>query len=553
MNEEELASRLAAVEVRLLKIEAFLDKTRRSGRTDSDQPVRPSTKVAPQDVVAQVARERLERESMVGGVLGWTGAIALLLAASYLIRLGIDYGWLTPERQVGLAAILAFILIGAGFGLRSRALRYAGLLPAAGVAILFLAIYGGHLYYKILEQREAGLAIIVVCAASLWLCRVFQSDLYAFFAVIGSYSAPFLLAGAQASLVDLVIYFSAWSVVFCAFSILQGRRAVYLWALYLSLIGFDVIWRSQHLGDWEIALTFQTVQFLIFGATTALYSVRRHDPLDPSNALAHLPPLLLFYVLQYGLLEQHLPTLAPWIAFGSLAAVAALYGLARVSIGTVLPGGEMLLWAYAAIVLVHAGYIESVPTEWQPWIAFFAVPIVALLAMQGTTQIGPRWPIWFAIALVFAANYVRIIRTADLEHIPARHLLAVCYALLLYGSYWFLRKRETFAGARILLLYMGHICAMAAVVHILHEPIIESTIWGLLAIVGLSISLVLKDMALRQSSLVIFGITGMKVLLFDLRGASPVARIVSLLALGFIFYFGGLLYQRVLGKAAPNT
>jgi len=552
MNEEELAGRLAAVEVRLLKIEAFLEKARRTGWTDSEQSVRPPAKVVPHNVDSEVARERLQQESMVGGVLGWTGGIALLLAASYLIRLGIDYGWLTPERQVGLAAILAFVLIGAGFFLRTRALRYAGLLPAVGVAILFLAIYGGHLYYRILEQKEAGLAVIAVCAGSLWLCRVFQSDLYAFFAVIGSYSAPFLLAGAQASLVDLVIYFSAWSVVFCVFSILQGRRGVYLWALYLSLIGFDVIWRGQHSADWETALIFQTVQFAIFGATTALYSMRRHDPLDPSKALAHLPPLLLFYVLQYGLLQQHMPASAPWIAFGSLAAVAALYGLARVSIGRVLPGGEMLLWAYAAIVLVHAGYIESVPKEWQPWVAFFAVPVIALLALHGTTQIGPRWPIWLAIALVFSANYVRIIRAADSEHIPARHVLAVCYALLLYASYWLLRGREALAGVRVLLLYMGHICAMAAAVHILHEPIIESTMWGLLAIGGLGLSLVLKDTPLRQSSLVLFGVTGAKVLLLDLRGASPVARIVSLLALGFMFYFGGLMYQRVLGVATSK-
>lgn len=552
MNQEELASRLTSIEVRLLKLEALLANARRTDRTASEQSARPSVKVAPQDVETEAAKERLKRESMVGGVLGWTGGIALLLAASYLIRLGIDYGWLTPERQVGLAAFLGFVLIAAGFGLRARALRYAGLLPAVGVAILFLAIYGGHLYYQVLAQREAGLAVIAVCAGSLWLCRAFQSDLYAFFAVIGSYSAPFLLAGARASLVDLVIYFSAWSVVFCVFSILQARRAVYLWALYLSLIGFDVIWRHQHSGDWETALVFQTVQFVIFAATTAFYSVRRHDPLDQSKALAHLPPLLLFYVLQYGLLQQHLPASAPWIAFGSLAAVAALYGLARASIGTALPGGEMLLWAYAAIVLVHAGYIESVPKEWQSWVAFFVVPIVALLAMHGTTQIGPRWPIWSAIALVFAANYVRIIRAADWEQIPARHVLAVCYALLLYVSYWFLRGRDVFAGARVLLLYMGHICAMAAAVHILHEPIIESTIWGLLAIVALSASLVLKDTALRQSSLVIFGVTGVKVLLLDLSGASPVARIVSLLVLGFIFYFGGLMYQRMLGAATSK-
>jgi hypothetical protein len=37
------------------------------------------------------------------------------------------------------------------------------------------------------------------------LCRAFDSDLYALFAVAGSYSAPFLLASASGSITDLVI------------------------------------------------------------------------------------------------------------------------------------------------------------------------------------------------------------------------------------------------------------------------------------------------------------------------------------------------------------
>lgn len=62
---------------------------------------------------------------------------------------------------------------------------------------------------------------------------------------------------------------------------------------------------------------------------TAEFSLRHESPLTTQNALAHLPPLLLFYFLQYNLLHQQLPAYAPGIAVGSLAALAALYGIAR--------------------------------------------------------------------------------------------------------------------------------------------------------------------------------------------------------------------------------
>jgi hypothetical protein len=90
--------------------------------------------------------EPQDHPALVTSILGWGGAVAFALAASYLIRLAIDTGWLTPVRQVAFAAIAGLVLIGTGFALRNFDRQYAGLLPAGGIAILFLSIYGGHLY-----------------------------------------------------------------------------------------------------------------------------------------------------------------------------------------------------------------------------------------------------------------------------------------------------------------------------------------------------------------------------------------------------------------------
>ena len=329
MGLSELENRMAAIEARFARLETLLAKP----TVQAPPAARPQPPVAASASRASVrtpppAQQRTESQ-IIGNILGWGGAIALLLAASYLIRLAIDSGWLTPLRQVACAAIFGLMLIGSGFALRRNDREYAGLLPAAGIAVLFVTIYGGHLYHHLIGVQEAGAAIIIVCGASLWLCRAFESDLFALFAVAGSYFAPFLLRGATGSLTDVAIYYSAWSVVFSVFSVLHGRRLIYLLALYLALIGFDMLWRVQGGDQWIAVMAFQTVQFAIFGIATALFSVRNNAPLDQQDALAHLPPLLLFYFLQYTLLNQHLPVIAPWIAVGSLAALALIYGIAR--------------------------------------------------------------------------------------------------------------------------------------------------------------------------------------------------------------------------------
>src|SRR5690606_28184333 len=114
-------------------------------------------------------------------------------------------------------------------------------------------------------------------------------------------------------------------------------------AAYLALIGFDVIWHTNASDQWVAALVFQTLQFTIFGIATVWFSIRRQAPMDPFTAAWHLPALLLFYALQYYVLDRHLPALAPWISFASLAAVGLLYWGARRYLDRPLPGGAFLL------------------------------------------------------------------------------------------------------------------------------------------------------------------------------------------------------------------
>jgi len=556
MDPDELAKRLSRIEDRLTALESRFAPAAQSrpvpGPAPQGRPVPPppARALAPTATAAVASSE--DSPSFATSVLGWGGALALVLAAAYLIRLAIDTGWLTPLRQVALAGIAGLGMIGAGVALRGSNRQYAGLLPAGGVAVLFLTVYGAHLYHSLIGASGASAAVILVCLASLWLCRAFQSDLYALFAVAGSYSAPFLLRGSAGSIGDLVVYFTAWSVVFSVFAVWHGRRLIYLLALYLALIGFDAVRGTQAPGDWQAALTFQTMQLVIFGIATAVFSIRRESPLDHSAALAHLPPLLIFYFLQYSLLSRHLPAAAPWIAAATAGVVGALYGIARAALARPLPGGELLLWCYVALVLFHAGYIESVPNAWAPWVAFLLVPAVAAVALWRGAQSAALRPLWLVVGLIFVINYLRVVLDTDMQSVPARGALAVVYALELYAGFFALRARVPSSGVAALLLYTGHIAAMAAALHLIDTRIVESTAWALLALACLALALARHDRQLGQSSLLVFAATAAKVLLYDLSGAPPIARIISLVVLGLAFYIGGWLYQRIDRPMAPG-
>jgi uncharacterized membrane protein len=547
MSQQSLETRLALMEARLARLETKLALPKMAPQGEAQQPATAQTPSAsPRQPSSSRPAPSSTNNSSITALLGWSGAAALVMAAVYLIRLALDSGWLTPERQVGLAVVGGLVLIATGLVLRHADRQYASLLPAGGVVTLFLALYSAHMFYGLLSPQAATAGVALVCVVSLWLCRVFESELYALFAVVGSYAAPFLIENVLVDVTDLAIYFSAWSVIFSIYAIWTGQRLVYLLALYFGLIGFDWIQRDAMHEEWIAALLFQTIQFAIFGAAAALFSIRRNEAMSREVAVAHLPALLVFYFLQYALLSTHLPQYAPWIAVASAAVVALLYLASKHAIGKPLPGGRFLLSAYVALVLFHAGYLESVPDAWAPWVAFVLVPAVAWFSATRTSGQGVGWPIWLGVGIVATANYLRIISGADNTAVPGADWLPILYALECYAGYWLLRSRHILQSLYIPLLYAGHISAMAAAVHLLDDRLATSFTWGLLATGCLLLAIRYRDRILGQSSLLIFAASAGKVLLYDLHQSAPLVRIGILLVLGLTLYAGGWLYQRVL-------
>ena len=551
--------RLAAIEERLDRLEALVRKqagpTGAPAGEDRNAMVLPApTQRAARPLPRPSGAEAPPRMSSwsINKILGWGGATALVLAAAYLIRLAINNGWLTPGRQIAAAVVAGLALIWTGLKLRESDREYASLLPAGGIVILFLSIYGAHLFYELIGATTAGVAVIAVCLGSLALCSAFKSQLYAFFAVVGSYSAPFLLQADATSLTDLIVYFCAWSLLFCAYSIWVRSRHVYLLALYLALIGFDFLWRESGLGPWGGVLMFQLSQFVIFTGCAVVFALRHHAPMSRETALLHAPALVIFYVLQYTVLADNAPGLAPWIAVGSAAVLLGAYWIARRRLHQSLDGSKWLLAAYCALVLFHAGYLESVPDDMAPWIAPILVVLAAAwLALRHEKEFLAG-PLGWVLAIIFVVNYFRVVAQYDIDSVPASELLLIIYALQLYAAYYFVHREPDLKAFALPVIYAGHIAAMAAPIHIFDDRFAVSLSWGVLALACLVLSLKVSDKTLGQSSLLIFAVSVGKVLLFDLDNATPLVRIGCLVVVGVTLYLGGWLYKRIDAMEAPQ-
>ncbi len=110
---------------------------------------------------------------MAGGA-----AVSFVLAAAYFLGLLINSGWLTPLMQLLIAAGVGVGLIIGGLGLARYDRRYASYLPAVGIITLYLTVYAGQLYHRLLTPALSTLFICVITVAAIALGRQFRRDAY---------------------------------------------------------------------------------------------------------------------------------------------------------------------------------------------------------------------------------------------------------------------------------------------------------------------------------------------------------------------------------------
>ncbi len=577
MSDEALSHYLQGIEARLARIEQTLalcneaapqtlaevqgaepsDKVQNQPTTES-RPVSSafaaldhaptSAAPVPKSAHARPPRQASNQPSNLDAtrLLGWSGATALVLAALYLIRLGIDSGWLTPLRQLGLAAFGGGALIVGGLLLRRLDRQYASFLPAAGVVVLFATVYGAHLYYGLIDSEAAVFGIIAVSMLTLWLGALFESEIYALFAVLGTYTAPIFLPELRGDIGGLVIYFSVWSLAFSYFALKLQRRSVYLLAMYLALIVFSFLFEQHLRTQWQGALLFQTLQFAIFLGAAVLFSLRNNTPMSNGDAGFHFPALLLFYALQYDLLDRHLPELAPWIALGSAAALLAAYLFARERLGG-NPAARSLVSAYIALVLVHSVYMNLLPDGFGPWVGLALILGLRLLFSARSDNEGmlASWPFMLAAGIILLINVARVLLNADMGEVPASGLLLVLYPALGYFSYFSLRRDADSARWAPALLILAHVSAMTAAAHLIDTQALVSVAWLAVASAALAAGFMLQDRRLGQSSLLLFLLAGLKIMLFDLADTTPLLRVGVLLVLGVTLYAGGWVYRKL--------
>src|SRR5215212_9694978 len=160
------------------------------------------------------------------------GVVLLLVGVSFLLRMGVEQGWLTPAVRVAGGVGIGGAL--SAFGLLARTSRpaYSQLLVGGGVVAFYLSAFGAWSVWQLVPY-EAAFAICVLTTAFAFAAAVrLSAEWLALLGVAGGYATPFMLLSPDSNVPGLVAYSLLLLGGYLTVYVLRGWRPVYGTAIF---------------------------------------------------------------------------------------------------------------------------------------------------------------------------------------------------------------------------------------------------------------------------------------------------------------------------------
>jgi hypothetical protein len=160
------------------------------------------------------------------------GVVLLLVGVSFLLRMGVEQGWLTPAVRVAGGVAIGVALSALGLLARTSRPAYSQLLVGGGVVAFYLSAFGAWSVWQLVPY-EAAFAFCVLTTAFAFVAAVrLDAEWLALLGVVGGYATPFMLHTPDSSVPALVAYSLLLLGGYLMVYVLRGWRPVYGTAIF---------------------------------------------------------------------------------------------------------------------------------------------------------------------------------------------------------------------------------------------------------------------------------------------------------------------------------
>ncbi|RYZ68932.1 MAG: DUF2339 domain-containing protein, partial [Proteobacteria bacterium] len=535
---QDVVTRIDALHARLERLERL--ESRNGASVMSPRTVSVLRPAPLRDQPQAIVQERS------GQWLGMFGVGCFVLAVGYLVKIGIDAGWLTPIRQMILAYAFSGLLVMGGIRLKSADFLYASYLPGAGFAGLFLTTIASVLTFQVLSAEMGSTLLLLLSWACIAIGSQFHPFAFLVVATLGAYAGPmwFFTEGSA----FLVPFYCVASLSFSTLALMREERSLNLLSAYGALLATTQA-ASAVPEESLFAIVAVMVVFVIHLIGIFLHTRRTGRGLTEPEAYAYIPWILFTYALEYVPFSKSYPD--AWVIFGMTFSAAIVVGQwisgRFLNLSKNSPSHDVA-YSSALLIFTHAVILKWLPAEFHHTLGL-ALILVAALVPERTLGLTDQLRVFGWVTRILAVflvltSYITIFGLA-LRHESSTD----CIQALLFGAgtvVAFLRRKSWMLNFGRFGIAAGHLMTLvglyAGFAHF--GALAVSVTWVFYAFVCLGMGFWLKHREFARLSMLTLGAIGAKVLFYDLWNTSALIRVSILLVSGAALYGGGFIYRR---------
>ena len=363
----------------------------------------------------QGPREPSAVEQLIGKARDWllggntivrVGLVILFVGLSFLARMAAYAGLFPIEARLALVGLAGAALLAVGFNRRLHRPAFGLALQGAGVAVLYLTVFGAARVFGLMPPLAAFGLMIVFAALGCALALLQNSRVLAFASFLGGFAVPLLLGGESRSPVGLFAYFTVLNLALLAIAWRRSWRELNLLGFFATF-GTATLWGLARYGPehYLVCQIFLALSVAIYLFAAVFYAHNTPGKLGSATDTTLLfGPAMAGFGLEVALVQDR----AFGSAFGALAFGAGYLGVAAytlrqrredmrllnecllaIGIGFVTLAVPLALdarWTSSAWALEGAGafWVGARQARWMPRAFGLLLQAIAALILIGT-------------------------------------------------------------------------------------------------------------------------------------------------------------------------
>lgn len=559
----------------------------------SEHPLEAGKSEMEEKIISPQENKPKDIEETMGTWLPRVGMLALLFGAGFFLKYAFDHQWIGPTGRIILGFLGGISLLGAGEYFESKKYHsYARVFTGGGLAILYFSLFAARNFYQMIDVTPAFISMLFITLAAGFFAVRYNSQIVAFYSIIGGFLTPFLIGSAGTDRIGLLWYMAILNLGILGLAFFKKWRPLNFAAFAFTATIYLITFGQFHSVESSFAtFGFLTFYFLIFALAAFLYNILYRLPTFTEDIYLIIGNAFYYFGFSYFLLKPDYENLLGLFTFGLAAFYLILAYLAfsrnsqdkflplillGVCVAFVTTGIWVqfaqywitIFWTLEALVLLwvgfqikdfaHRAYATRILA-----LAIFVLALLKLMFIDSGISLSGFTPIFNERVFVFLPYVVSLFLAAmmysyykEVISEAERKISTVCIVvanfLIIYLisveiiDYFGLKIKEL---SSVKDAYAPTSYSYEAKRTLLYQRnALLSIVWAFYSIILIAIGIIKRYKPIRLMALMLFGITTLKVFFMDLSYLQGFPRILSFIVLGLLLLGAGFLYNKYKDK-----